>query len=71
MGPALGGFLIAHGGLPAVFLVIVLIFVPVLLALGFSTAFIHYLLDRAAFRFSSPDVRQAARGVLQPGTFRG
>ena len=46
-------------------------FVPVLLALGFSTAFIHYLLDRAAFRFSSPDVRQAARGVLQPGTFRG
>jgi hypothetical protein len=24
------------------------------------------LLDRAAFRFSSPDVRQAARGLLQP-----
>lgn len=41
-------------------------FVPVLLALGFSTGFIHYLLDRAAFRFSSPDVRQAARGLLQP-----
>jgi MFS family permease len=34
VGPALGGFLIAHGGLPAVFLVIVLIFVPVLLALS-------------------------------------
>jgi hypothetical protein len=41
-------------------------FVPVLLALGFATGFIHYLLDRAAFRFSSPDVRRAARGLLQP-----
>lgn len=41
-------------------------FVPALLALGFATAFIHYLLDRAAFRFSSADVRQAARGLLQP-----
>jgi hypothetical protein len=40
-------------------------FVPALLALGFATGFIHYLLDRAAFRFSSPDVRQAARGLLQ------
>jgi hypothetical protein len=39
--------------------------VPALLALGFATSFIHYLLDRAAFRFSSPDVRQAARGLLQ------
>ena len=39
-------------------------FVPVLLALGFATGFIHYLLDRAAFRFSSPEVRQAARGLL-------
>jgi hypothetical protein len=39
-------------------------FVPALLALGFATGFIHYLLDRAAFRFSSPDVRQAARGLL-------
>ena len=38
-------------------------FVPVLLALGFATGFIHYLLDRAAFRFSSPEVRQAARGL--------
>ena len=43
-------------------------FVPVLLALGFASSFIHYLLDRAAFRFSSPDVRQAARGLLQPGS---
>ena len=41
-------------------------FVPVLMALGFATGFIHYVLDRAAFRFSSPDVRQAARGLLQP-----
>jgi hypothetical protein len=40
-------------------------FVPVLLALGFATGFIHYVLDRAAFRFSSPDVRQAARGLLK------
>jgi hypothetical protein len=40
-------------------------FVPVLLALGFAAGFIHYLLDRAAFRFSSPDVRRAARGLLQ------
>jgi hypothetical protein len=39
--------------------------VPALLALGFATAFIHYLLDRAAFRFSSPEVRLAARGLLQ------
>ena len=41
-------------------------FVPMLLALGFATGFIHYVLDRAAFRFSSPDVRQAAHGLLQP-----
>ena len=34
VGPALGGFLIAHGGLTAVFAVIALIFVPVLLALA-------------------------------------
>ena len=45
-------------------------FVPALLALGFATGFIHYLLDRAAFRFSSPEVRQAARGLLQPGSLR-
>jgi len=45
-------------------------FVPALLALGFSTGFIHYLLDRAAFRFSSPEVRQAAQGLLRPVTRR-
>ncbi len=39
-------------------------FVPALLALGFATGFIHYVLDRAAFRFSSPDVRKAGRGLL-------
>ena len=39
--------------------------VPALLALGFASGFIHYLLDRAAFRFSSPEVRQAARGLLK------
>lgn len=40
-------------------------FVPALLALGFATGFIHYLLDRAVFRFSSSKVRQAARGLLR------
>jgi hypothetical protein len=40
--------------------------VPALVALGFATGFIHYLLDRAAFRFSSPEVKQAARALLQP-----
>jgi hypothetical protein len=45
-------------------------FVPALLALGFASGFIHYLLDRAAFRFSSPDVRQAARGLLQSRSSR-
>ena len=44
-------------------------FVPVLLALGFATGFIHYLLDRAAFRFSAPDVRQAAGGLLESRVF--
>ncbi|HVJ13307.1 MAG TPA: hypothetical protein VNC62_17175 [Burkholderiales bacterium] len=45
-------------------------FVPALLALGFASGFIHYVLDRAAFRFSSPDVREAARGLLQGGARR-
>ena len=45
-------------------------FVPALLALGFASGFIHYLLDRAAFRFSSPEVRHAARGLLQPEEFQ-
>ena len=46
-------------------------FVPALLALGFASGFIHYLLDRAAFRFSSPDVRKAARGLLEPPRHAG
>ncbi len=40
-------------------------FVPALLAFGFATGFIHYLLDRAVYRFSSPEVREAARGLLE------
>jgi hypothetical protein len=44
-------------------------FVPALLALGFATGFIHYWLDRAAFRFSSSEVRQAGRGLLQSRLF--
>ena len=45
-------------------------FVPGLMALGFAAGFIHYLLDRAAFRFSAPEVRQAARGLLRPSPRR-
>jgi len=38
--------------------------VPVLVALGFATGFIHYLLDRSVYRMSDPQVRAAARGLL-------
>ena len=38
--------------------------VPALIALGFTTAFLHYTLDRAVFRLSDPDVRKAARGLF-------
>jgi len=38
--------------------------VPVLLALGFATGFIHYFLDRSVYRMSSPQIRMAARGLL-------
>jgi hypothetical protein len=38
--------------------------VPVLIGLGFATGFVHYLLDRSVYRFSDPDVRAAARGLL-------
>ena len=37
---------------------------PALVALGFTTAFWHYWLDRAVYRFSDPRVRLAARGLL-------
>jgi len=38
--------------------------VPALLALGFASGFIHYLLDRSVFRMSEPGVRIAAAGLL-------
>jgi hypothetical protein len=37
---------------------------PFLLALGFATGFVHYLLDRSVYRFSDPRVRAAARGLF-------
>jgi len=39
--------------------------VPVLLALGFATGFIHYLLDRSVYRMSDPQVRAAASGLVR------
>lgn len=45
--------------------------VPVLVALGFATGFLHYLLDRGVYRLSDPQIRSAARGLLAPpGTGR-
>ena len=41
--------------------------VPVLLALGFATGFIHYLLDRSVYRMSDPQVRAAASGLIGKG----
>ena len=38
--------------------------VPALLALGFATGFVHYLLDRSVYRMSNPEVRAAATGLL-------
>ena len=38
--------------------------VPALVALGFTTGFLHYWLDRAVYRLSRPAVRVAARGLL-------
>jgi hypothetical protein len=38
--------------------------VPTLLALGFASGFIHYLLDRSVFRMSDPRVRAAASGLI-------
>ena len=42
------------------------VWVPALLALGFATGFVHYLLDRAVYRFSDPRVRVAAAGLVSP-----
>ena len=39
--------------------------VPVLVALGFATGFVHYLLDRSVYRFSNADVRAAASGLTR------
>ncbi len=39
---------------------------PVLIAIGFASGFLHYWLDRAVYRLSDPDVRGAARGLLAP-----
>jgi len=39
---------------------------PALVALGFATGFLHYLLDRGVYRLSDPQVRSAARGLLAP-----
>lgn len=44
--------------------------VPALLAVGLASGYIHYLLDRAVYRFSSPEVRQAGRALLQPRPMR-
>jgi hypothetical protein len=41
--------------------------VPVLLAIGFTTGFVHYAMDRAIFRFSDPEVRLRAKGLLDSG----
>jgi len=38
--------------------------VPALVALGFATGFVHYLLDRSVYRMSDPRIRSAARGLL-------
>ena len=38
---------------------------PALIALGFASGFIHYLLDRSVYRMSDPEVRAAASGLLQ------
>ena len=42
--------------------------VPALIALGFATGFIHYLLDRSVYRMSDPQVRAAARGLVGNAT---
>ena len=39
--------------------------VPLLVAAGFATGFVHYLLDRSIYRMSDPRVRSAARGLLE------
>jgi hypothetical protein len=38
--------------------------VPALVAVGFATGFVHYILDRSVYRMSDPRVRAAACGLL-------
>jgi hypothetical protein len=38
--------------------------VSALVAIGFATGFVHYLLDRSIYRMSDPRVRAAACGLL-------
>ncbi len=38
---------------------------PALVAVGFVTAFLHYVLDRAVFRFSDAEVRKVAGGLFR------
>jgi hypothetical protein len=40
--------------------------VPVFVAFGLTTVFLHYWLDRAVYRLSNRHVREAARGLLPP-----
>ena len=44
--------------------------VPALVAIGFASGFVHYLLDRGVFRMSDPQVRVAASGLLRSGKRR-
>ena len=45
--------------------------VPALVALGFATGFIHYLLDRSVYRMSDPQVRAAAVGLVGNASISG
>jgi hypothetical protein len=46
--------------------------VPALVAAGFATGFVHYLLDRSVYRMSDPRIRSAACGLLnRPCKLRG
>ena len=38
--------------------------IPALVAVGFATGFVHYILDRSVYRMSDPRVRSAACGLL-------
>lgn len=40
--------------------------VPALVAMGFASGFLHYLLDRGVYRMSDPLVRNAAKGLVAP-----